>query len=95
MLQKAMDLAGSAEDKRLIISRASNVRTIETVAWLAPFLDDPELDQAACLALVELAHHRFLRNPNMDRFGPLLEKVGQVSHDAEVRGRANKYRLGL
>lgn len=95
MLRKSMELAQSVEDRRWIISRAASVRTMETVAWLAPFLDDGELDQDACLALVELAHHRFLRQPHMDRFGPLLEKVSQVSRDPNVKERAQKYRLGL
>ncbi len=75
--------------------RASTVRTLETVEWIAEYLDDPNLGQAACQAIVELAHHRFLRHPNMDRFGPLLEKISRISKDPSVVDRANKYRLGL
>ena len=71
------------------------MRTLDTVAWIAEYLDDPNLDQAACQAIVELAHHRFLRHPNMDRFGPLLEKVSRISKDPDVVERAKKYRLGL
>ncbi len=95
MLQKAMKLAKNAEDQQWVLSRASTVRTIETVAWIAEYLDDPNLGQAACQAIVELAHHRFLRHPNMDRFGPLLEKVSRISKDPSVVERAKKYRLGL
>jgi len=95
MLQQAMKLAANAEDKQLILSRASTVRTLEAVDWIAGYLDDPAVAQAACLAIVELAHHRFLRHPNMDRFGPLLDKVGKISKDADVVERAKKYRLGL
>ena len=95
MLQKAMKLAKNAEDQQWVLSRASTVRTIDTVAWIAEYLDDPNLGQAACQAIVELAHHRFLRHPNMDRFGPLLEKVSRTSKDPSVVERAKKYRLGL
>ena len=95
MLQQAMKQAQNAEDKQLVLVRASTVRTIETVAWVAGYLDDPELAQAACESIVELAHHRFLRQPNMDRFGPLLEKVSRISRDPAIAERAKKYRLGL
>jgi hypothetical protein len=95
MLQKAMGRAESPEDRQYVLTRASTVRTIEAVAWIAPYLDDPPLAQAACRAIVELAHHRFLRQPNMDRFGPLLEKVGRISNEPEVVQRAKKCRLGL
>ncbi|MFH1924168.1 MAG: HEAT repeat domain-containing protein [Planctomycetota bacterium] len=95
MLQEAMKLAQTAEDKRLVLERASTVRTMEAVSWIAGHLDDPALAQAACQAIVELAHHRFLRQPNMDRFGPILEKVSQTSNDPAVVERAKRYRLGL
>ena len=95
MLQNAMKLAKSPEDQQWVLHRASTVRTLEVVAWIAEYLDDPNLGQAACQAIVELAHHRFLRHPNMDRFGPLLEKVSRTSKDPGVVERANKYRLGL
>jgi hypothetical protein len=95
MLQRAMKVARSPEDKQWVLSRASTVRTLETLAWVAPFLDDAELSQAACQAIVELAHHRFLRHPNRDRFGPLLDKVARLSKDPAVAERAKKHRLGL
>lgn len=95
MLQNAFKLADGADEKRLAIERAAAVRTMETVTWLGDFLDDPELAQAACSSLVELAHHRFLRHPNMKTFGPLLEKVARISDDPTIVERAKRYRLGL
>ena len=95
MLQQAMKQAADSEDKQWVLARASTVRTIDAVAWVAGYLDNPELAQAACESIVELAHHRFLRHPNMDRFGPLLEKVSRLSSDPAVAERAKKYRLGL
>jgi len=95
MLQQAFQKAAHPNDRRLIVTRAANVRTLETVTWIATFLDDPELAQAACASIVELAHHRFLRHPNMDQFGPLLDRIGGLSTDPAIVERAKKYRLGL
>ena len=75
------------------IERAATIRTLDTVNWIARYLDDPELAQTACRAIVELAHHRFLRHPNMDQFGPILEKVGRISKDPTVIERAKRYQL--
>ena len=95
MLQKAMKAAGSPEDQQWVLQRASTVRTLDAVSWIAGYLDDPNLGQTACRSIVDLAHHRFLRHPNMDRFGPLLDKVSSISKDPTVVARAKKYRLGL
>jgi HEAT repeat protein len=95
MLQSATELARVPEDRQLAIERASAVRTLPSVRWIATYLDDPELNQVACEAIVELAHHRFLRHPNMDTFGPLLDRVAEISTDPEVVQRAKRYRLGL
>lgn len=95
MLQNAMRLAEAVDDQRLIVQRAATVRTMASVAWIAQYLDEPALAEAACEALVELAHHRFLRHPNMDRFGPILEKVSRTSKNPQMIERAKRYRLGL
>jgi len=95
LLQSAMQLAGKAEDRQLILTRASTIRTMDAVDWIAGYLDQPELAQTACESLVELAHHRFLRQPNMDRFKPLLQRVSQISQNPDVVDRAKRYQLGL
>jgi HEAT repeat protein len=95
MLQNAFQLASGVDEKRLAIERAGAVRTMEAVAWIAKSLDDAELAQAACGSIVELAHHRFLRHPNMKTFGPILERVVEISDDSAIVERAKRYRLGL
>jgi HEAT repeat protein len=95
MLQEIMRHAQEADDRALIISRAATVRTMECVRWVADYLDDASLAQTACVALVELAHHRELRHPHMEEFGPLLDRVANISKDAAVVERAKRYRLGL
>ncbi|MFW5693386.1 MAG: HEAT repeat domain-containing protein, partial [Thermoguttaceae bacterium] len=95
MLQEAMRLAEQDEDRGLVLERAGNVRTMEAVEWIASYLDNPALAQAACRALVELAHHRFLRHPNMDRFRPILKRVAAIAADPSVAERASRYEQGL
>jgi HEAT repeat protein len=95
MLQNAFKLATTADDKRLAIERTSTVRTMDAVQWVASLLDDPQLAQSACKTIVELAHHRFLRHPNIKQFGPILQQVAKTSDDPTVVERAKRYRLGL
>jgi len=71
----------STDNRNLALSRASSVRTLETVDWAAGYLDDPDLAQTACRVIVELAHHRFLRQPNKAHFEPILRKVEATAND--------------
>lgn len=95
MLQKAMTLAAADAERRLIIERAAAVRTIDSLRWITPYLDDPALNQAACMATVELAHHRFLRTPNRAEFAAALQKVVKIANDPQVVERAKRYLLGM
>jgi hypothetical protein len=95
MLQKAMTLSKSPVEQQWVLHRASNVRTMDAVVWIASYLEDPEVNQTACESIVALAHHRLLRQPNMDRFGPLLEKICRISKNAKVVEQAQKDQLGL
>ena len=95
MLQNAMKLADADAQRRLVIQRAAAVRTMDTLRWVAPYLDDPELSQEACRTVVELAHHRFLRNPNKAEFATALKKVTEIAKDPKMVERAKRYMLGL
>ena len=95
MLQNAMKLANNDSDRRLCLNRAATVRTIEAVEWIAGFLDTPALAQTACETLAELAHHRFLREPNKERFDPILIKVENTAKDSRIVESVKKSRLGL
>jgi hypothetical protein len=44
--------------------------------------------------VVELAHHRGLREPNKAEFDQALDKVIQTSQDATVVDRAQRYKKG-
>jgi HEAT repeat protein len=95
MLQNAFEQATVDEDRALALRRSVNARSMETVRWVAPYLDTPALAQSAAAAIVDLAHHKFLRNPNKNEFTPILKKVIELSKDKKVTGRAKQYLLGM
>jgi len=93
-LKQAMPLAARDEDRRLILERASAVRIVDCLRFVAPYMDQPALAEAACHAVVELAHHRGLRDPNKKEFEAALQKVLKTSKDAATRDRAKRYLHG-
>jgi HEAT repeat protein len=95
MLQNAMKLADNSDNRKLALARAASVRTLATVDWVAAYLDNPDLAQTACRTIVELAHHRFLRQPNKAHFEPILRKVEATAQDKSIARLAEKARLGM
>lgn len=91
-LRTAMTACQRDIERNLVLQRASAIRIPETLRFLVPFLDQPAYAQQACLAVVELAHHRNLREANKAEFEQALDKVIQVSQDAVVIDRANRYK---
>jgi HEAT repeat protein len=94
LLQKALALCTRDSERNLTLQRAAAIRTIQTLRFLTPYLDQPAYAQQACQAVVELAHHRDLREPNKAEFDRTLDKVIQTSTDATVIDRANRYKKG-
>ena len=101
-LQAAMRMsaAGDPEDRGFVLERtAAAVRTMPAVDWITGYLDgegDGKYEcQAACRALLSLAHHRFLRQPNAGRFDTILDRVALVTDDPALADRALRYKAGL
>lgn len=94
LLQKALALCTRDTERNLTLQRAAAIRAPETLRFLVPYLDQPASAQQACQAVVELAHHRDLREPNKAEFDRALDKVIQTSKDATVLDRANRYKKG-
>lgn len=93
-LQNALALCTRDDERLLILQRASNVRIVETLRFLLPYLDQPVFAERACLSIVELAHHRELRDSNKEEFHAALDRVMATSQDAVVVDRANRYKKG-
>jgi hypothetical protein len=93
-LKQAMPLAARDEDRALILERAGAVRIVDSLRFVAPYMDQPSLCEAACHAVVELAHHRGLRDPNKKEFEDALQKALKTSKDAATQERAKRYLQG-
>ncbi|MFM8707496.1 MAG: hypothetical protein ACKOHK_05280 [Planctomycetia bacterium] len=94
LLEKTMTLCRRDEDRRRVLERANAIRTIETLRYVVPYLDDPNLAEPACLSVVELAHHRSLRDANKDEFTAALDKVLATTKNEELVERAERYKQG-
>lgn len=65
---------------------------MEALRIVVPFLDDKQLNQAACKTIVELAHSKTLRQPNQAEFVRVLDRVLVICRDKELIERAKKYK---
>lgn len=94
LLQQVMQLCSKDSERNQVLKRAPAIRTIETLRFVVPYLDQPALAAQAQEAVVELAHHRNLREPNKDEFAKVLDRVQAESKDEIVRDRAQRYKNG-
>lgn len=94
LLQKAMTMATRDDERNLVLRRGAAIRTIEALRFVAPYMDKPTLAQQAAATVVELAHHRELREPNKAEFDQALDAVIRTSKDAQVIDRAKRYQKG-
>jgi hypothetical protein len=92
LVQKVMAMCTDEDQRKLVLRRASAIRTVETLRFVLPYLDQPPYAEQACETVVELAHHRALREPNKAEFHQALDKVIATSQDAIVLDRANRYK---
>jgi hypothetical protein len=94
-LDKAMRMASRDEDKRLILSRSTSVRSVQTMRRLAPYLDDKALAGEASKAIVDLARRKELFTPNRDEFIKTLRKVIETNADRDAVERAKRIVQGI
>ena len=92
LLRAAMAVCTRDSERNLVLQRAQAIRIPETLRFLVPYLDQPAYTRQACQSVVELAHHRTLRESNKAEFDQALDKVIQISGDATLIDRANRYK---
>ena len=92
LTRKVMAMCKTDPQRKLMLKRASAIRTVETLRFILPYLDQPEFAEQACESIVELAHHRGLREPHKAEFHQALDRVIATSKDAVVIDRANRYK---
>lgn len=94
LLAKAMKMAQRDDERKLVLQRSRAVRTVESLRYVLPYVDDAKLSETAAESVVELAHHRALRDANKEEFHRALDKVIAKSKDAVVVDRAKRYKRG-
>jgi HEAT repeat protein len=93
-MKQAMAAAKSPEEQSLVINRCRTAYDVNSLRFVLPFADDPQFAQIACETIVELAHHREVRDPNKAEFDTALDKVIATSKDPVVVDRAGRYKRG-
>jgi HEAT repeat protein len=92
LLQQAMSMCERDAERELVIRRARAVRIPETLRFVLPYLDQPSLSEAACESIVELAHHRALREAHRAEFHQALDRVIATTRSDTIRDRAERYK---
>lgn len=93
-LKEAMKAAKTPEEQLLVINRTRTAYAVESVRFMLPYVDEPQFAQVACESIVEIAHHREVRDPNKAEFDKALDKIIAVTKDPVVVDRAQRYKRG-
>ena len=93
-MRQALTLAKTPEQISLVLSRVRTAYTIDAVRFVLPYVDQPAYAQVACETIVEIAHHREVRDPNKAEVDKALDKVIATSKNPVVVERANRYKRG-
>ncbi len=94
LVEKTLMLCPTDEDRGRLLERAGAIRRVETLRFLLPFLDEPAVAEAAAKGVVDLAHHRSLRDGHKAEFMAALDRVLKVAQDPVTRDRAERYKQG-
>lgn len=93
-MQQAMKAAKTPEEKAIVINRVRSAYDVGALRFALPYVDQPQFAQTACETIVEIAHHREVRDPNKTEFDKALDKVIQTSKDPIMVERAQRYKRG-
>jgi len=94
LVMKIMPLCQTDVERTRLLERANAIRTVETFRFVLAYVDQPALAEPACKSVVELAHHRNLRDAHKDEFTKALDKVIATTKNPEFVERANCYKEG-
>jgi len=94
MLVRGMKQASRDEERRLVLDRARDAQTIESVRFVAESLDNPKLTSQACASIVDLLHRPELRDPNQAEANKVLDRVIAITKDKSLAERARSFQKG-
>jgi hypothetical protein len=93
-MKEALAAAKTPDEQLLVINRTRTAYDVESVRFVLPYVDQPKFAQTACETIVEIAHHREVRDPHKAEFDKALDKVIAVTRDPVVVDRAQRYKRG-
>lgn len=93
-MKQAMKAARTPDEQALVINRCRTAYSVDSLRFVLPYVSQEQFAQIACETIVELAHHREIRDPNKAEFDKALDQVIKVSTDEEVVERAQLYKRG-
>ena len=91
-LAGAFELAKRDEEKRLVIERVGQIRTVESLRFVLKYFDEPQLQERVCESILDLAHQVDLKRSARNEFNAALDKVLAVTKRNDFRDRANRYK---
>lgn len=91
-VEKAMSVAKSDDDKRFLLSRLDPSRCLEVFRFAVKHIDNPNLDQAACKAVVDMTNDTGFHMRHREEIEPWLDKVIEKSKDPNHVERAKRYK---
>lgn len=93
-MKQAMQAARTPQERSLVINRSRTAYSVDTLRFVLPYLAQAPFAQIACETIVELAHHREIRDPNKAEFDKALDQIIKISQDPVVVDRAQRYKRG-
>ena len=87
-LSDVMGLAKRPQEKRLLLGVLGGIGTAESLALVAPLLDDPGLNEEAALAAVMIAEK--ISDGDQDTIRAAMEKVAKGAKSQKIRDRAQE-----
>jgi HEAT repeat protein len=92
LLKRAMKQATRDDERRLILDRAREARSIDTANFAAEYLDtDGPVAEQACKTIVDLLHRAEIRGPNAEASDRLLKRVIATTKNKKLAEDAGKY----
>ena len=94
MCLRAMQIAKSAQDKKLVLSSLGTANSFEALNLVAKYLDDKETREEAALAAAQIGD-RLRRSRNRQKVKAILRKVVKTTRNGNTRKRAEKTIRGI
>ena len=91
-LENAMSVARTDENRNFLLSRLGDSRSIEAFRFAVQYIDDANLDQAVCRAIVDMVNDHGFHMRHREEIEPFLDKVIEKSRDNGHVDRARRYK---